>query len=127
MRIEHVAMYVSDLEKTKNFFVKYFNASASNQYHNNKTGFYSYFLNFEDSSRLEIMTKPDLKNNFDNSSRYGYIHIAFQLGSRQAVDSLTVRLQNDGYSVISGPRITGDGYYESCIIGIEGNLIELIE
>ena len=60
-------------------------------------------------------------------NRTGYIHIAFSLGSKEAVDELTERLKNDGYQVISGPRITGDGYYESCIVGIEGNQIEITE
>lgn len=59
MKIEHLAMYVNDLEKTKNFFIKYFNATANDKYHNVKTGFYSYFLSFDDGARLEIMNKPD--------------------------------------------------------------------
>ena len=60
-------------------------------------------------------------------TRTGYIHIAFSLGSKEAVNELTERLKNDGFHIISGPRTTGDGYYESCIIGIEGNQIELTE
>jgi lactoylglutathione lyase len=58
-------------------------------------------------------------------TRTGYIHIAFSVGSKKIVDQLTERMKHDGYDVISGPRTTGDGYYESCIIGIEGNQIEI--
>ena len=71
------------------------------------------------------MTKPQMTISEKALDRTGYIHIAFSLGSKQAVDELTQRLRNDGYPVASGPRMTGDGYYESCIIGIEGNQIEL--
>ena len=124
MKIEHIAMYVNDLEKAKIFFEIYFEAVSSEVYHNAKTDFRSYFLTFADGTRLEIMTKPDLTDSGDFLNRFGYAHIAFSTGSKEAVDSLTLRLKEDGYNVISGPRTTGDGYYESCIIGFEGNLIE---
>jgi len=127
MRIEHIAMYVNDLDKTKDFFIKYFNAAANEIYYNPKTNFRSYFLTFEDGARLEIMNKPQLNNSEKETYHMGYIHIAFSLGSKTAVDELTETLKNDGYKVISGPRTTGDGYYESCIMGIEGNLIEITE
>lgn len=127
MRIEHIAMYVNDLETTKDFFVKYFNATSNEGYHNKSTDFRSYFLSFDDGSRLEIMKKPQMEDAEKTLTRTGYVHIAFSLGSKEAVDELTEKMENEGYNVISGPRTTGDGYYESCIIGIEGNLIELTE
>ena len=125
MRIEHIAMYVNDLEATKEFFIKYFNATSNEGYHNTTTDFRSYFLSFEDGARLEIMNRPQMVDDEKNLNRSGYIHIAFSLGSKAAVDALTQRIKNDGYDVISGPRTTGDGYYESCIVGIEGNQIEI--
>ena len=125
MRIEHIAMYVNDLEKAKEFFVNYFNAISNEGYHNKTTEFRSYFLSFEDGARLEIMNKPQMMDDEKGLNRTGFIHIAFSLGSKNAVDVLTEKMRNDGYNVISGPRITGDGYYESCIIGIEGNQIEI--
>lgn len=125
MRIEHVAMYVNDLEKTREFFVKYFNAVSNDGYHNITTDFCSYFLTFEDGARLEIMNKPEMCDAPKDLARIGYAHIAFSLGSKEAVDTLTERLKNDGYEVVSGPRTTGDGYYESCVVGLEGNQIEL--
>ena len=125
MRIEHIAMYVNDLEKARKFFETYFGAVSNEGYHNQKTDFRSYFLTFKDGARLEIMTKPDLSDSGDFLNRFGYAHIAFSTGSKETVDSLTLQLKEDGYNVISGPRTTGDGYYESCIIGFEGNLIEI--
>ena len=125
MKIEHTAMYVNDLEKAKEFFVKYFNATANQEYHNQKTDFRSYFLSFDGGARLEIMNKPSLTDKKKEASQTGYIHIAFSLGSKEAVDELTIKMRSDGYEVVSGPRTTGDGYYESCIIGLEGNQIEI--
>ncbi|MBQ8881037.1 MAG: VOC family protein [Oscillospiraceae bacterium] len=125
MKIEHIALYVNDLEKAMDFFVKYLGAVSNDGYHNPKTDFRSYFLTFEDGARLEIMTKPDLTDSGDFLNRFGYAHIAFSVGSKENVDALTAQLKKDGYPVISGPRTTGDGYYESCILGFEGNLIEI--
>ena len=125
MRIEHIALYVNDLEGSKNFFQTYFDAKANEGYHNLKTDFRSYFLTFTDGSRLEIMTKPDLTDSGDLLNRFGYAHLAFSTGSKEAVDKLTAQMKADGYPVISGPRTTGDGYYESCVLGFEGNVIEI--
>lgn len=127
MRIKHIAMYVNDLEAARDFFVRYFGAVSNEGYHNKTTDFRSYFLSFDDGARLELMKKPQMDDAEKTLNRTGYIHIAFSLGSKEAVDELTERLKNDGYQVISGPRTTGDGYYESCIVGIEGNQIEITE
>lgn len=125
MKIEHIAMYVNDLEAARDFFIKYFDAVSNNGYHNEKTGFRSYFLSFDDGARLEIMNRPQMEDDEKSPVRTGYIHIAFSLGSAERVDRLTEALKADGYEVISGPRTTGDGYYESCVVGFEGNQIEL--
>lgn len=127
MRIEHVAMYVKDLEAARDFFVKYLGGKSNDGYHNKKTDFRSYFISFDDGARIEIMNKPGLTDPAKELNRTGYIHIAFSLGSKDKVDELTAKLRDEGYEVSSGPRTTGDGYYESCIIGFEGNQIELTE
>lgn len=127
MHIEHIAMYVNNLEKTRDFFMKYFKAKSNDGYHNGETDFRSYFLSFDDGARLEIMNKPKMNDDEKHLTKTGYIHIAFSLGNKEAVDELTNKLRLDGYAVISGPRTTGDGYYESCIIGVEGNQIEITE
>ena len=125
MKIEHIALYVNDLEGAREFFIKYFDALSNEGYHNKSTGFRSYFLTFDDGTRLEIMTRPCLSDSEKSPVRTGFIHLAFSLGSREAVDALTARLAADGFEVLSGPRITGDGYYESCVEGFEGNLFEI--
>ena len=125
MQIEHIAMYVNDLEAAKAFFVRFLGATANGGYHNKTTDFRSYFLTFDGGARLEIMTRPGMADPEKQLSRTGYVHIAFRLGSKAAVDALTAELKSAGYEVVSGPRTTGDGYYESCIVAIEGNQIEL--
>lgn len=125
MHIEHVAMYVNDLERARDFFVRYFGASANDGYHNRTTDFRSCFLSFDDGARLELMHKPDMEDLQKPLARTGFVHIAFSLGSREAVDRLSEALRADGYEIISGPRVTGDGYYESCMVDVEGNQIEL--
>lgn len=127
MKIEHIALYVNDLEKARDFFVKYLDGTSNNGYHNPKTDFRSYFISFEDGARLELMNKPDMADDEKKLNRTGYAHIAFSVGSKEKVDSLTARLKAYGYEVISGPRTTGDGYYESCIVAVEGNQIEITE
>ena len=125
MKIEHIALYVKDLESARDFFIRYFGAKSNEGYHNKTTDFRSYFLTFDDGSRLEIMTRPGFSNPEKSPLRTGFIHLAFSVGSRETVDILTARLAADGYKVLSGPRITGDGYYESCVAGFEGNLLEI--
>lgn len=125
MGIEHVAMYVNDLEGARKFFETYFNAESNDLYHNKTTDFKSYFLTLDQGSRLEIMTKPGMQDEEKTLARTGLIHIAFQTGSKEKVDELTNRLKEDGYEVVSGPRTTGDGYYESCVVALEGNQIEI--
>lgn len=125
MKIDHAALYVKDLEGAKTFFETYFNAVSNEKYHNKTTGFESYFLSFDDHTRLEIMTKPELREHEKSPVSWGFIHLAFNVGSKEEVDALTARLEAHGYTVISGPRTTGDGYYESCILDAEGNMIEI--
>jgi lactoylglutathione lyase len=125
MKIEHIAMYVADLEKARDFFIKYFEAVSNEGYHNQNTGFKSYFLSFDDGARLEIMNKPMMTDMDKPLNRTGFVHIAFAVGNKEKVDELTKLMREDGFEVISGPRTTGDGYYESCIVGIEGNQIEI--
>lgn len=125
MKIEHVAMYVNDLEAARQFFETYLGGQSNEGYHNKTTDFRSYFISFEDGARLEIMNKPVMNNRDKGLNDTGYIHVAFSVGSRERVDELTEELKDAGYEVVSGPRTTGDGYYESCIVAFESNLIEI--
>ena len=125
MKIEHIALYVNDLEAARDFFVIYLDGKSNDGYHNPRTGFRSYFIRFDDGARLELMNKPEMEDMEKPLNRTGYAHIAFSVGSKEKVDELTIRLEAAGYEVSSGPRTTGDGYYESCIVAVEGNQIEL--
>lgn len=125
MKIEHIALYMNDLEAARDFFVIYLGGKSNDGYYNPRTGFRSYFISFDDGSRLELMNKPEMVDLEKNPYRIGYAHVAFSVGSKEKVDELTIRLEAAGYEVASGPRTTGDGYYESCIVAFEGNQIEL--
>ena len=127
MHIEHVAIWCQDLERMRTFYQHYLGADANNKY-TNPRGFSSYFLRFPASScRLELMQWPEVHESRNDAERQfiGLAHLAFSLGSRAAVDELTQRLQADGYELLSGPRVTGDGYYESCLLDPELNRLEL--
>ncbi|MGY3771544.1 VOC family protein [Tetragenococcus solitarius] len=121
--MEHIAIWVKDLEKMKTFYEKYFNVESTELYHNKKTGFCSYFLSFEEGSRIELTNKQHLSNRIAES--LGYAHIAIAVGNKKAVDVFAERFVEDGFPLLSGPRTTGDGYYEAVIQDPEGNLIEL--
>lgn len=125
MKIDHISIYVNDLEAAREFFVQYLGAKANDGYHNPRTDFRSYFLSFDDGARMELMHRPGMTDFPKTPDRTGYAHVAFSVGSAEAVDRLTAELQAAGYAVVSGPRTTGDGYYESCIVAIEGNQIEI--
>ena len=127
MRIDHVGLYVGDLARARDFFVTYFGMTVNGGYHNERTGFRSYFLTLDDGARIELMQRPDMENMKKPPLRTGYAHVAIGLGSRERVNELTRTLAEAGYAVISDPRVTGDGYYESCVLDAEGNAIELME
>ena len=128
MRIDHAALFCRDLEQMRQFFIDYFDARSNEQYHNPRTGLRTYILSFtEGSTRLELMSRPDVQDANPSQPAIGFVHLSFAVGSKKGVDLLTRRLAADGYTVTSGPRTTGDGYYESCIVGPEGIQIELTE
>lgn len=127
IRIEHIAIWVRDLKTMRKFYCKYFNAKAGDKYLNPAKGFSSFFLQFSSGARLEIMSRGDIADSRDETECYGYAHLAISLGDRESVDTLTETLQNDGYTVVSAPRVTGDGYYESVVLDPEGNHLELTD
>lgn len=126
MRIEHVAIWVEDIDGMRKFYEHYFEAEISGLYENPKNQFKSYFLTFQDKTRLEIMQQTSVTQRVAGK-HLGWAHLAFAVGNRVNVDELTRRLIEDGFVCQSGPRITGDGYYESVIEDPEGNLIEITE
>ena len=129
MRIEHLAIWVHDLEKVKEFYIKYFEMKCGEKYTNIKKNFSSCFLSFEGAStRIEIMSQPDITDlSGKHSVFFGLTHFSISVGSKMKVDQLTEKLRFDGYKIIGEPRTTGDGYYESVIEDCEGNWVEITE
>jgi len=127
MRIEHVALWTSDLDRCADFYCRYFGANAGTRYVNAAKGFESVFLSFESGARLEVMKTTTLDPIVlePGAQRMGLTHLAISVGSETAVDTLTARLKADGFAVIDGPRRTGDGYYESVVLDPDGNRIEV--
>ena len=124
MRIEHIAIYTPDLERAKQFYCRYFGFIAGEKYTNAAKQFESYFLKAEGDARLELMTRPELSP-VNKKGDVGYAHIALSVGTEAKVISMTETLVTDGYTLISAPRRTGDGYFESCIHDPDGNLVEI--
>ncbi len=127
MKIEHIAVWTANLEGLKHFYEEYFGGVSGAKYINRNKCFESYFLTFQEGCRLELMQMPTVPDNQNNTmDQYlGIIHMAFSVGSREAVDELTEKIRRAGYSVVGEPRQTGDGYYESCILDPDGNRIEI--
>lgn len=129
MKIEHIAIWTKDLETLKDFYLKYFGATAGAKYINPVKKFESYFLRFHEGCRLELMQMPGIPDSLNDvhAQFSGLIHFAISVGSRQGVDALTEQLRKDGHRIVGAPRITGDGYYESVVLDPEGNRIEITE
>ncbi|MEM6348195.1 MAG: VOC family protein [Bacteroidota bacterium] len=127
MKIEHLALWVKDLEGMRAFYERYFQATANEKYRNDQKDFASYFLSFSEGARLEIMNRPDIPANVNDLKKEyrGLIHFAVSVGSKEKVDQLTEQLRADGYPVLGEARTTGDGYYESVVLDPEGNRIEI--
>lgn len=127
MKIEHLAIWADDLEKMREFYLKYFDMTSNEKYTNEKKGFSSYFLSFgESKARLEIMNRIDIHEEPEKRGfSKGIAHFAISVGGKEAVDQLTERLRNDHYTIESEPRTTGDGYYESVVLDPEGNYVEI--
>ncbi|WP_175074298.1 VOC family protein [Terribacillus sp. AE2B 122] len=124
MKIEHIAIWVKDIERMKNFYMRYFGAESNSLYVNEKKGFASYFLTFSSGSRLELMKKVGVNKEM-LPNQLGWAHVAFSVGSKDEVDTLTKMIREDGYTIKGNPRTTGDGYYESVIEDPEGNTVEI--
>jgi lactoylglutathione lyase len=125
--IEHVALWTTDLERSKQFYAKYFGADAGREYANPSKGFKSVFLSFEGGARIEVMQTSKLSPIVlePGAQRMGLTHLAISVGSVEQVDELTRRLKEDGFTILDGPRRTGDGYYESVALDPDGNRVEI--
>lgn len=125
--LEHVALWTDNLELLKDYYVRHFGGTANTKYVNAAKQFESYFLTFSSGARLEIMRRPDIPPNAnDTHQQYrGIIHLAFGVGSRGEVDAKAGELRAAGFEILSGPRVTGDGYYEFETLDPDGNRLEV--
>jgi lactoylglutathione lyase len=124
VRLEHVGLWVRDLDAVAAFYARYFQARIGARYENPRKGFESRFLEFSGGARLEIMRRTDVTTRgIDN--QLGLAHVALTVGDEAAVDALAARLGADGFVPLDGPRRTGDGYYECVVRDPEGNRVEI--
>lgn len=125
MYIDHIAIWTENLENEKDFFLKYFDCKVDEKYINPFKHFSSYFITFTSGARIELMSRDDIREGRKGET-LGVTHIALNVGSREKVDELTKVLELDGRTIVSRPRITGDGYYESVVLDPENNIIEIM-
>ena len=129
MKLEHIAIWTDNIELLRNYYVSFFEGQSNEMYINPKTQFQSYFISFESGARLEIMSMPNIPDNADdtiNAQHKVIIHIAFSVATRQEVDAKAALLQANGFELLNGPRVTGDGYYEFVILDPDKNRLEVI-
>lgn len=125
MKLTHVALWTTQLESSRAFYETYFGGTSGEKYVNPAKGFESYLVQFGDGTSLEIMRSTGVTERSDRTYT-GWCHIAFDAGTQQGVETLTERLRGDGFRIISEPRVTGDGYYESVAADPDGNLVEIV-
>lgn len=129
MKIDHIAVWVDDIEAMREFYLEYFDTTCSERYTNPAKRYTSYFISFAGGGcRVELMNRPDIAENpKDRGMLKGLAHLSITVNGKEKVDEMTERFRRDGYTVKSEPRTTGDGYYESAVLDPEGNYIEIVE
>lgn len=128
MTLEHAAIYTDKLETLKEYYELYFGGKAGAKYNNRDTGFQSYFLQFGSGARLEIMSKPGIpqnKNDTISAQHLGLVHLAFGVATMNDVDAKAAQLRQAGFPILRGPRKTGDGYYEFETLDPDNNRLEV--
>lgn len=128
MKLEHIAVWVDDLDQLREFYCKFFDASCGDKYFNPAKGFTSYFLLFAGGGcRIELMNRSGIgANEGTRWEKKGLAHLAICVGGKDKVDALTERLRGDGHTIAGEPRTSGDGYYESAVLDPEGNYVEIV-
>lgn len=128
MKIDHIAIWAEDIELLRDFYMMYFNMSCNDRYVNPKKNFSCYFLSFADGeTRIEIMNIPGKDAPASRGDLKGLAHFAISVGGKEGVDEIARRFKENGVTILSDPRTTGDGYYECAVADPEGNYIEITE
>ena len=126
--LEHAAIWTRQLETLRDFYVRFFDGVSNTKYVNAAKGFESYFIRFEGGARLELMYRPDIpenRNDTRQAQHLGLIHLAFGVDSMVKVDQKAEDMRAAGFPILSGPRKTGDGYYEFETLDPDGNRLEV--
>jgi len=129
MKLDHLAIWADNPETLRDYYIRYFGAKSNNVYINEKNNFHSYFLSFDSGARIEIMHKPGIPRNLNDTvdaQHKGLIHFAFETDTMEEVDAKASQLEADGYKILRGPRKTGDGYYEFETVDPENNRLEVM-
>ncbi|TFE42248.1 glyoxalase/bleomycin resistance/extradiol dioxygenase family protein [Paraburkholderia dipogonis] len=125
MKITHVALWTNDLDRASDFYRDMFGAEIGETYKSERTqGFSSRFARLPEGPAIEIMHLPRLAPHSVDGPRAGWAHIAISLGTEDAVIALARRMESDG-ALVSGPRWTGDGYFEAVVSDPDGNFVEV--
>lgn len=126
-RIAHVALWTPDLDASAAFWARHFAAEIGEEYvSRNRPGFRSRFVRLGEGPTIELMTGPWLAGlPADPAERTGWAHLAIALGSEDAVRAAAERLAAEGV-LVSGPRRTGDGFFEAVVRSPEGALVEIV-
>ena len=127
MTLEHIAIWTNQLEVLREFYCRHFGGRSNQKYINDAKGFQSYFISFSSGARLELMSRTDIPKNLnDPLQQYmGIIHIAFSVDTMQEVEKKAAELKAAGFPILSGPRKTGDGYYEFETMDPDNNRLEV--
>lgn len=125
MKLSHIAIWTQELERSRDFYVTYFNGQSNEKYVNPTKGFASFFVTFEGGASLEIMQQTDITE-IKEGNHVGLAHFAFSVGSKEKVDEMIEQFRQDGYTITGNPRTTGDGFYEGAFLDPDGNLVEVI-
>ena len=130
MKLEHVAIWTDRLETLREFYETYFDARANEKYVSDsefKEHFESYFLSFDSGARLELMVRVGVPqgDNADGFESTGINHIALSVETPGELDRLYGRLKDGGVKIVGEPHMTGDGYYEACVLDPDGNRVEI--
>ena len=125
MKIAHVALWTNDLDRASDFYRDVFGAEIGEIYESERTqGFRSRFARLPEGPAIELMHLPTLAPHATNGPRVGWAHIAISLGTEDAVIAVASRMESNG-TLVSGPRWTGDGYFEAVVSDPDGNLVEV--
>ena len=126
MRIATISMNVTDLNKVKDFYAKYFGAKVDDKYENFRTGYTYCFLSFDNGARLLLVSGSNIVDRKREDNVAGFSRISIAVDGADKVQELATQIARDGFQIVSGFRMNGYGEYESRVLDPEGNEVEIV-